>query len=103
MKNILLFGMMVLYSNLFGQIENGMIAHFPFNNNLDDLSNSNVVLTGSGISFGPDNNADTNRAVVFDGAGSISFDDEDLRVPLPISISFWLKINSLQTSGSQAL
>ena len=100
MKKLLLASLLSVQFLSFAQIETGMIAHFPFNNNLNDLSNSAVSLTGTGITYGPGRNADPNGAAVFNGAASIAFDDPDLRVPFPITVSFWINLNSIPASST---
>lgn len=84
----------------FGQIQNGMIAHFPFNNNLNDISVSSIALSNNGTSFGNDRNGTANYAVEFDGTSSMTFNDDDIRVPFPISISFWVKLNSFTVGAT---
>lgn len=82
------------------QIENGMIAHFPFNNTVSDLSNNSIIATNNGGVFGLDRNSTANNAIEFDGVSTdVRFNDTDVKVALPITISAWVKLNSMTTSN----
>ncbi len=77
------------------QIENGMIAHFPFDNDFSDLSTSQIIITNHGTTFGNDRNGNSNNGLDFNNLGYISLNDNSLKEQLPITVSYWIKLNSL--------
>lgn len=97
MKKISAFlGFIILYSlSSFAQIESGMIAHFPFNGNLNDISTSAIFASNAGSTFTTDRNGVANDAVDFNGIGHIVLSGNDLKVNFPISVSLWINLNSL--------
>jgi len=98
MNRLLLYIAIFIFSNANAQIENGMIAHFSFNNNITDLSNSSIVATNSGATFGSDRNAVSNSALSLNGTSAdVSFNNSVVKVGLPITISAWVKVNSMTT------
>lgn len=98
MKKILLYITTLFIGSLNAQIELGMIAHFPFNNNLTDLSSSSITATNNGCVFGLDRNTITASAITLNGlSNDVSFDDNNVKVALPITISAWVNINSMTT------
>ncbi len=74
----------------YSQIENGMIAHLPFNNNFDDLSASGLIITNNGSTFTSDRNGASNYAIDFSGNNSVSFSDNSVKINLPVTISVWI-------------
>lgn len=94
MKKILLsfFTIASLFS--IGQIENGMVAHFPFNNNLDDISTSTILTSNNGSTFTTDRNGLANFGIELDGSSYVSFNDNSVKTTLPITISVWVNIDS---------
>lgn len=104
MKKLLLFSALLITSSLYSQIENGMIAHFPFDNALNDLSNSYISCTNNGSIFANDRNGVPSYAVEFNGGTEyIAFNDNDVKVSFPISISFWINLNSMNTSSTNPI
>lgn len=95
MKRIFFSLFLLLSANfLNAQLSNGNIANFKFNNNLSDNSNSAIVLTNNGTSFGQDVYNSPNASVEFNGQSYLSFNDNDIKTPLPITISMLIKFNS---------
>lgn len=81
--------------NSFGQITSGLIAHFPFNGNVSDQSTSSVNATNNNCGFVNGITAQANTAIDFDNNGFVSFTGNTLKVQFPITVSYWLKLNSL--------
>ena len=92
---------LLLFSGLFttsvvGQITSGLIAHFPFNGNISDQSASSIAATNNNnCGFTTGITAQPNTAIDFDNSGFISFTSDDLKVQFPITVSYWIKLNSL--------
>ncbi len=96
MKNILLF-VSILTLSFFAssQIENGMVAHFPFNNNLDDISTSQISSIGNNILYTNDRNGAATYGLSLSGINNgVNFSDNSVKVSFPITISVWVKFNS---------
>lgn len=101
MKKLLLpITIIFIAGNLFSQINNGLIAHFPFDNNLNDISTSNISVTNHGTSFGADRNGTSNNALVCNGSTYTSFSDNSVKPSLPISISVWVYVNAFDAVTS---
>lgn len=77
------------------QIENGMVAHFPLNGNLNDISTSSILATNNSCTFVSDRNGIAGDAIGFNSTGYVSFTDNSLKQQFPISVSYWVKLNSL--------
>ncbi|MDD2983715.1 MAG: LamG domain-containing protein [Crocinitomicaceae bacterium] len=94
MNKIVLLITILNFGFLNAQIENGMIAHFPFNGNHNDISASVIVTNNVGTTFGNDRNATANQAVELGTDKYISFTDTAVKTKLPLTISAWVKFNS---------
>lgn len=95
MKTTLFLIFITFLKSTFAQIENGMIAHFPFNNNLTDISVNSITATNNNSDFGPDRNNVPNHALVCNSSGFVSINDQSLKLELPIAFSYFVKFNSL--------
>ncbi|MDD2983714.1 MAG: LamG domain-containing protein [Crocinitomicaceae bacterium] len=101
MKKTLLALSLLSISFVNAQLENGMVAHFPFNGNLNDVSNSAIVSTNTGGStFGMDRNSTSNNAVVLGNGKYISFNNNAIKTQFPITISVWVKFNSFPENSN---
>jgi hypothetical protein len=99
MKNLLTSILLISISQIcFSQLTQGLVADFQFNGNLMDNSNSQIEATNHNVSFGEDRNGNPNSALEFGFLSSIEFNSNAVKVPLPVSISAWVKFNSLDTS-----
>jgi hypothetical protein len=94
MNKTLLIIALINFGFLNAQIENGMIAHFPFNGNQNDISTSVIVTNNVGTTFGNDRNAIANQALELGTNKYISFNDSIVKTKLPLTISTWVKFNS---------
>lgn len=94
---ILLTILITLSGTSFGQLSNGLIAHFDFENQLNDQSLSNIQATNNGCTYGDDRNNTPSSALVLGGTNYVSFNNNDVKVDLPITISAWVKVNSFST------
>lgn len=95
MKKILLTSLLsftVFYG--ISQITNGLIAHFPFNSNLTDISPSSISATDNGCTYVTDRNGVANNAIGFNNNSNVTFTDVDLKVQFPLTVSFWAKLNT---------
>lgn len=96
MKKIFLPLIYLLFcGSIYSQINNGLFAHFPFDNNFNDVSGSSIIASNSGASFGADRNGVVNNAIACNGTGYVSIPNNDLKIQFPISIAYWVKFNSL--------
>jgi hypothetical protein len=94
MKKIIL-AILLLPSISFSQIENGMVAHYPFDGNCADVSSMMSSMTNQNSTFGPDRNGVANDAIYFNGTGYVSTNGTALKQQFPITVSYWVKLNSL--------
>ena len=75
-----------------------MVAHFPFNGNVDDISTSGIFALNNNCIFGADRLGNPNMATEYNNTDSyVSFNDNIVKDSLPISISVWIKVNSFST------
>lgn len=97
MKSIFTLLFAGLSSLSIGQISNGVVAHFPFNGDVVDYSPSAIIATNNGPSAfvnGPQN--DPNGAIHFvDTSTFVSFNDTAVKVDFPVSLSVWVKLDSI--------
>lgn len=98
MKKLFLL-MAVLACNLFAQIPtNGLIAHFPFSGNANDLSgNANNGTVQGGVTWTSDRFGNTNSAALFDGINGniIVPNSSSLASPTNgLTIAGWVSIDS---------
>lgn len=94
MNKFLLFIALLNLGFLNAQIENGMIAHFPFDGNSNDISSSAIIATNVGTSYGPDRNMVGNQALELGANKYLSFSNNVVKTNLPLTISAWVKFNS---------
>jgi hypothetical protein len=94
MKKLLIAITLLQFGFVNAQIENGMIAHFPFNNNISDISTSAINAVNNAGVFGLDRNNVANHAIEFNDIGYVSFNDPILKQQFPVSVSYWIKFNS---------
>ncbi len=78
------------------QIEKGMIAHFSFNGKHIDNSSKATKMNVVGTTFGPDRNSNANQAIVIKEREYISFNNNLVKPSLPLTISTWVKVNSIE-------
>lgn len=94
MKKIIFF-LFLIPINFFAQIDNGLVAHFPFNSDFSDLSPFMSTITNNNAIFGADRNGVANDAIHFDGIGYVSINGNAIKQQFPITVSYWVKLNSL--------
>ncbi|MCE2712177.1 MAG: LamG domain-containing protein [Cryomorphaceae bacterium] len=94
MRKTLLFIGLSMFKLGLSQINEGMVAHFPFDNNLLDISSSSIMATNNGTTFGLDRNGTNNLAINSNGSSYVSFNDNSIKTALPVSISVWVKISA---------
>jgi Concanavalin A-like lectin/glucanases superfamily len=94
MKRLLLAFTLLQIGLVNAQIENGMIANFPFNNNITDISTSGIIATNNGGVFGLGRNGGANNAIEFNGSEYVSFNDNAVKVQFPVTISAWVNFNN---------
>ncbi len=73
----------------------GLIAWYPFNGNANDESGNENNGTVSGAFLSADRLNDTNKAYTFNGASSITLGKNSNLAPKNISVSTWIRIQSL--------
>jgi len=97
MRKLLLFGAFILFGfNISGQVLNGLVAHFSFDNTFSDSSPSGIVATNNGCSFSNDRNGTPDYAITLDGNSNyVAFNDNAVKVPLPITIATWVNLKSI--------
>lgn len=96
------FGLLVAVSTTVAQVPtNGLVAHYPFNGNANDVSGNGNNGTNNGAILTTDRFGNVNSAYSFDGASSfIKLINENNFYLTNFSISFWMKQNS---EGTQML
>ncbi len=97
-KNLLLVLFTFLTSiPVFSQnLEEGLLLHYNFDNNLEDSSSNEYDATNYGATYTTDRFGNENSAIYFDGINDyINFPNLDaLKPELPVSFSFWIKYES---------
>lgn len=99
MKKTLLVLFLLSFGFVNAQLENGMVAHFPFNGSFNDISPSAIVATNTGATFGPDRNLDPNSALDLNQNQYVSFNSNAIKPDLPLTISVWAKFDSFNESN----
>jgi len=94
MKKIIYLCLLVICAfniKLFGQINSGLVAYYPFNGNANDESGNG----NNGILFGASLTSDRfgliNKAYSFNGNGQYISLPASISISRDISISFWIK------------
>jgi hypothetical protein len=82
------------YTLASAQLSNGLIAMFPFDQNYNDLSSNQIVLNPQGTNFTSDRTGLANHGLLLGAQNYITFTDPAIKVPLPITISVWVNIQS---------
>lgn len=95
MKRTLLILALLNVGLINAQIENGMVAHFPFNGTYNDITSAAIVGTNVGCVFGPDRNSTPNQAIELNGNNYVTINNNAVKPNLPLTISTWIKLNSL--------
>lgn len=76
------------------EITEGLVAYFPFNGSINDLSGNQIVGTAYGGNFSIDRFGNENKAYSFDGNGTyIRYSDtlNDINIPFTISTWVWME------------
>jgi hypothetical protein len=89
----------VSYTFAGAQLSNGLIAMFPFDQNYNDLGPSAINLTPLGTTFASDRVGLANHGLAFGNQQYLVFNDNAVKVPLPITISVWVNVQSLSASN----
>lgn len=78
-------------------INNGLLVHYNFDNNVADQTGNGHDAVNSGATFTTDRDGNTNGAIFFDGVDNylVFPNDIELKQDLPVSFSFWVKPESL--------
>lgn len=104
MKTIYLFFTLLTVSlSLLGQnIEDGLVAHYPFNGNANDESGNGNNGIVNGASLTSDRNGESNSSYYFDGTNDYIKIEHSFNSTKEVSISVWISIDSY-TSDFQAI
>ncbi|MEY4803855.1 MAG: hypothetical protein RL331_368 [Bacteroidota bacterium] len=89
----LLFGIS-FFTIASAQLSNGLIAMFPFDQNFNDLSSNQIVLNPQGTNFTTDRTGIANQGLAMGAQNYITFADAAVKVPLPVTISIWVNVQS---------
>lgn len=83
-------------------INQDLIVHYSFDGTYNDVSGNGRHATNAGTSFSPDRFGNPDSAISFDGVDDyiILPNIAELKPDLPISFSFWVKYNNLNTSDT---
>lgn len=86
---------MLVTTALFAQIEENLIAHYPFNGNADDVSANEFSGEIIGATFTENRFGEENKALLFNGTSDYLLinDNEVLRLSGSYTISFWIKVD----------
>ncbi|MFP5471229.1 MAG: T9SS type A sorting domain-containing protein [Bacteroidia bacterium] len=81
-------------------LSNGLLLHYDFNGNTNDVSSNNMHGTVYGATLADDKDGNPNSAYYFDGVDDyIEFpNDNSLKVDLPITFSVRFKINDIDAT-----
>lgn len=99
MRKTLILSSLFFVNFSFGQIQNGLIAAFKFQGNLNDQSTSGITPTNSGLTYTLDNLGNSNSAIQVDGSSYAYFNSSAVKVSFPLSISVWVKLNNVSQSS----
>ena len=94
MKNLKLFLLLFTGFSMFGQDPSeGLMLHYEFDNSLLDATENNYDGTLMGPTFVEDRFGNPNGAISFDGIDDyvILPNEGELKPPLPVSFSFWIR------------
>ena len=98
------FALLFFFLPLFGisqNITDSLLLHYPFDNNVQDISGNNFHGTANGVTIVADRFGNPNSAYYFDGVNDyIDFPLNDTLKPnLPVTIAYWLKLKDLLNPG----
>ena len=104
MKKILIISFVLVISFVFygmalADLNDGLVAYYPFNGNANDESGSgnNGVVYGAVLAV--DRFGENNNSYEFDGIDDYINIGNQVKPSFPISVSVWVKINDLSTYG----
>ncbi|MFK8039490.1 MAG: LamG-like jellyroll fold domain-containing protein [Crocinitomicaceae bacterium] len=100
MKKILILISAFQLSVINAQIENDLVVHFSFNNSYNDISSNSITGYNNGTFFTADRNGLANSAIELNGNDFVSFISDSINVEFPITISTWVRLNSLNESNN---
>ena len=93
MKIIIVILLAICFMNLTADLNEGLVAHYPFNGNANDESGNGNNGTVNGATLTNDRFGYENSAFYFDGIDDyISLGDYDYPNNLPFSLSMWISI-----------
>ena len=97
MKKLLTTLAIALSINAFAQIPtNGLLAHYPFTGNANDITGNGNNGTVNGATLTTDRFGNANSAYLFDGiSNKITLTNANLSLPDSFSISTWINVNNL--------
>lgn len=93
----------LLKGNLSAQLNNELVAQFPFNNNLSDLSPSGITAVNDGATYVMDRTGAAASALQFDGSSKVTFGDQVVKVELPLAISVWVKVDVIDGTKTHTI
>jgi len=102
----LIFAVIVLVVSCFltsiasADLNDGLVAYYPFNGNADDESGNGHNGTVSGASLAQDQFGEDERAYSFDGVNDYINIGNHLKPPFPFTIVVWVKMNSVDSFAS---
>ncbi|MFP5471227.1 MAG: hypothetical protein ACLGGV_06495 [Bacteroidia bacterium] len=106
MKKTLLSSAFALVAlSFFSQdLSNGLLLHYDFNGNANDISGNNMHATVYGATLTTDKDGNPNSAYYFDGVDDYIElpNDNFLKPQLPLTIAFLVKYNSFSDISSSA-
>ena len=79
---------------LSAQLDRDQLLFFDFNGNMTSKF-SGLVMTNYGSAFGADRKNQSDSSIVFDQNGFISSPSDTANVDFPITVSYWMKLNSI--------
>ena len=101
-RNLLYFYIVFIPYVLFGDLNNGLVAWYPFDGNASDMSGNDKHGTVHGATLAIDRHGQINKAYSFDGVNDkIVISGAEESTPGEITVTAWVKIQS--TSGEQMI
>lgn len=81
------------------QLINDAVIYFPFDGDVTDASSNNISASNNGMTFSTDREGDANESISNNGGSNyVSFNDNAVKVQLPITISTWVKMDAFDNN-----
>src|SRR5690349_12571051 len=95
MKKIITICLLLLSISSYSAVdlENGLVAYYPFNGDANDKTSNHSNMTVTGATLVTDRNNNSNSSYSFNGTSNKMTSTIDLKGSTSFSISVWIKSN----------